>query len=541
MKRLLIIFAAGVPLAAACLPAAASAGAASSAAVPFTCSSISVNAPAGTAVESVTAVRREGGTVTIPPVPPLTDVVEIPDVPAYCDVTVTLTHPGVGDHAKVRTWLPETGWTGRFQAVGGSAFAAGDYGAGLAGAIKSGYAAATTDAGVSTYIDTSWALNSDGKVNTALLKNFADRSQHEMAVVGKQVVNEVYGRPVSYSYWNGCSTGGRQGYMEAQRHPSDFDGILATAPAINWDEFEVATLWPQVVMNEENTFPSPCEFKAFNEAAVKACDPLDGAPDGVIGDPATCAFDPRKLIGKSVECDGEQEIITAADAAVVRKIWDGPRTPSGKKLWSGIPIGAGFDLAGTRIDADGNRVGAPFPVPAIWVATFLKRQPSYDLSTITYAEFAKLFEQSQTEYDTIIGTDDPDLSAFRRSGGKLLTWHGQADELIPAQGTVDYRRRVELAMGGARRVDDFYRLFLAPGVAHCVGPTSTGPKPTDALGALTAWVEQGKAPQTLSAATKDSSGKTVTRELCLYPSVSRYTGHGDPADAGSYSCASVRH
>ncbi|TMR09711.1 tannase/feruloyl esterase family alpha/beta hydrolase [Nonomuraea turkmeniaca] len=542
MKRLLIIFAAGVPLAAAaCLPTAASAGAASSAAVPFTCSSISVNAPAGTAVESVTAVSREGGTVTIPPVPPLTDVVEIPDVPAYCDVTVTLTHPGAGDHAKVRVWLPETGWTGRFQAVGGSAFAAGDYGAGLAGAIKSGYAAATTDAGVSTYVDTGWALNSDGEVNTALLKNFAERSQHEMAVVGKQVVNEVYGRPVSYSYWNGCSTGGRQGYMEAQRHPGDFDGILATAPAINWDEFEVATLWPQVVMNEENTFPSPCEFNAFNEAAVKACDPLDGAPDGLIGDPATCTFDPRELIGKSVECDGEQETITAADASVVRRIWDGPRTPSGKRLWSGIPIGAGFDLAGTRIDADGDRVGAPFPIPAIWVSTFLKRQPSYDLSTITYAEFAKLFEQSRAEYDGIIGTDDPDLSAFRRSGGKLLTWHGQADQLIPAQGTVDYRRRVELAMGGARRVDDFYRLFLAPGVAHCAGDTSTGPKPTDALGALTAWVEQGKAPQTLNAAITDSSGKTVTRELCRYPSVSRYTGHGDPADAGSYSCAPVRH
>jgi hypothetical protein len=212
-------------------------------------------------------------------------------------------------------------------------------------------------------------------------------------------------------------------------------------------------------------------------------------------------------------------------------------------LWSGIPIGAGFDLAGTRVDEDGKRVGQPFPVPAIWVSTFLKRQPwpSYDLSTITYADFAKLFEKSQAEYDTIIGTDNPDLSAFRRSGGKLLTWHGQADQLIPTQGTVDYRRRVELAMGGARRVDDFYRLFLAPGVSHCAGPTSTGPAPTDALGALTAWVEQGKAPQTLSAATKDSSGKTVTRELCLYPSVSRYSGHGDPADAGSYYCAPARH
>ncbi|MEV0998721.1 DUF6351 family protein [Nonomuraea sp. NPDC050202] len=539
MKRLLAVLAAGVPLAAAiCLPTSA---AAATTAAAFSCSpSISVKAPAGTTVESVTAQRREAGTVTVPPVTPLPGT-EVTGVPAHCAVTVTLAHPGVGDHAKVQVWLPETGWNGRFQAVGGSAFAAGDYGAALAGAVKTGYAAATTDAGVSTYIDTAWALNSAGEVNKDLLKNFADRSQHEMTVVAKQVVAEVYGKPASYSYWNGCSTGGRQGYMEAQRHPGDYDGILATAPAINWDEFEVATLWPQVVMNEENAFPAPCELAAFNQAAVKACDPLDGVRDGVIGEPATCDFDPRKLVGETVECEGKQETITAADATVVRKIWDGPRTPSGKKLWAGIPVGAGFDLAGTRLGPNGDRVGAPFPVPAAWVATWLKRRPAFDLSTITYAGFAKLFAQSQAEYDQVIGTDDPDLSAFRKAGGKLLTWHGQADQLIPTQGTVNYRERVERAMGGSHRVDGFYRLFLAPGVDHCGNVTSTGPVPTDALGALTAWVEQGKAPQTLSAAIKDASGKTVTRELCLYPSVSRYTGHGDPADAASYRCAKPRH
>ncbi|AQZ69584.1 unnamed protein product [[Actinomadura] parvosata subsp. kistnae] len=571
MKRLLAVLAAGVPLAAAlCLPVSASAATAPAATAPaatappvtasaataspvstssaasvpaagaFMCADISVKAPAGTTVESVTAQRHEAGTVHVPAVTPL-PAVDVPDVPAHCAVTVTLTHPGVDDHAKVQVWLPEQGWNGRFQAVGGSAFAAGDYGAALAGAVKAGYATATTDAGVSTYIDTAWALDDAGKVDTALLKNFADRSVHEMTLVAKQVISAVYGKPASYSYWNGCSTGGRQGYMEAQRHPGDYDGILATAPGINWDEFEVATLWPQVVMNQEKTYPAACEFALFAQAAVKACDPLDGARDGLIGDPAKCRFDPRELIGRTVECDGEQETITAADAAVVRKIWDGPRTPSGRKLWSGIPVGAAFDLAATKPGADGQRVGQPFPVPAAWVATWLKRQPSFDVSTITYAEFAKLFAQSQAEYDKVIGTDDPDLSAFRRSGGKLLTWHGYADQLIPTQGTVDYRQRVERAMGGAHRVDDFYRLFLAPGVDHCGNTGSTGPVPTDALGALTAWVEQGKAPRTLSAAVKDSSGKTVTRELCLYPSVSRYTGHGDVADAASYRCVQPRH
>jgi hypothetical protein len=538
MRRLLTVFAVAVPLAAAAalLPAGASAntGPAPLSGAPFQCSTPSVRAPAGAEVESVTARSRPGGTVHVDITP--TGPVDVPDVPAYCDVTVTLTHPGAGDHEKVTVWLPRTGWTGRFQAVGGSAYAAGDYGQNLADAIKHGYAAATTDAGVGGYVDTGWALNSEGKVNTPLLENFASRSEHDTAVVGKEVVGNVYDRPASYSYFSGCSTGGRQGYMEAQRYPDDYDGILADAPAINWDEFEVATLWPQVVMNNEHTYPSACEFDAFNVAAVKACDKLDGNPDGVIGDPRDCDYDPRELIGRTVVCDGEPLTVTAADATVVRKIWEGPRTTSGKQLWAGLPIGASFDLANTQRAEDGTLTGKPFDVPAKWVADFVTKRPAYDLTTITYSQFTQLFQQSEAEYDKIIGTDDPNLTAFRGSGGKLLTWQGQADQYIPAQGTVDYRQKVDRLMGGTKNVDDFYRLFLAPGVSHCAGTPSAGPAPSDALSALTDWVEHGKAPRTLSAATTLPSGQTATRDLCLYPEASRYTGHGDVNAAANYRC-----
>ncbi|MFF4397420.1 tannase/feruloyl esterase family alpha/beta hydrolase [Streptomyces sp. NPDC001480] len=532
MKRLLTVLAAGVPLAAVMyLPTASAAPGNSSAFAPLPCSTFSVKAPAGTEVESVTAARRPGGTVHGTGILGGT----VTDVPAYCELTVTLTHPGDGDHAKVRTWLPVNGWNGRFQAIGGAAYAAGDNGVGLATAVKYGYAAATTDAGVGDVLDTGWALNGARQVNTALLKNFADRSQHELALVGKQVVDEVYGRAASYSYWNGCSTGGRQGYMEAQRHPDDFDGILADAPAINWDEFEVATLWPQVVMNNEKTYPSSCEFKAFTDAAVKACDPLDGVEDGLVEDPARCDFDARRLIGTKVVCDGKELTITAADATVVRKIWDGPRTPSGRKLWPGVPVGADLSaLAGTTApDGNGNVKGAPFGVPAAWVATWLEKQPDFDVSTITYGGFAKLFKQSEAEYDKVIGTDAPDLSAFRKSGGKLLTWHGQADQYIPTQGTVAYREQVEREMGGAE-VDDFYRLFLAPGTDHC-GLNGTDGS-ADGLAALTAWVEHGKAPGTLPATLVNASGQNAARDLCGYPRVSRYKGHGDPAAAASFRC-----
>jgi feruloyl esterase len=533
-KSVLTVLAAAVPLTAAAvyLPTASAEPRAAATPGPAACAAPSVNAPAGTRVESVTAVRQAGGTIQG------TGILggSVSGVPAFCQVTVTLTHPGDGDHAKVQTWLPATGWNGRFQALGGSAYGAGDNGVGMGGAVKAGYAATTTDAGGGDVLDTSWALTSKGQVNTALLKNFASRSQHEAAVVGKEVVDGVYGKRAAYSYFTGCSTGGREGYSEAQNYPGDYDGILADAPAINWDEFEVATLWPQVVMNNEKTFPTDCEFNAFTNAAVKACDPLDGAKDGLVNDASRCDFDPRRLIGTKVECNGRTLTITAADANVVRKIWDGPRTTSGEKLWAGVPIGASLTgLAGLNPpDADGNVTGAPFPVPALWVKLWLKQDPSFDLTKITYSDFTKLFRQSEAEYDKVIGTDNPDLSAFRKSGGKLITWQGQADEFIPAAGTVQYRKQVAQELGGFKKVDDFYRVFLAPNTSHC-GLNGTDGS-TDGLAALTNWVEHGKAPSTLPATLINADKQPVARDLCAYPEVSVYKGHGDTALASSFRC-----
>ncbi|MGA4844287.1 tannase/feruloyl esterase family alpha/beta hydrolase [Streptomyces sp. G45] len=533
MRRLLTALAAGAPIAASvCLPTATATAQGTSGPARAACVAPALKAPAGTRLESVTAQRRPGGTVHGGGALGGT----VTGVPAYCEVTAVLTHPGADDHATVRTWLPEDGWNGRFQALGGSGYAAGDNGVGLATAVKNGYAATTTDAGVGDVLDVGWGLRDDGRVNTELLENFASRSQHEAAVIGKRSVAAVYGRRAAYSYFNGCSTGGRQGYMEAQRHPEDYDGVLANAPAVHWDEFEVATLWPQVVMNNAKTYPAACTFKAFTDAAVKACDPRDGVADGLVNDPARCAFDPRRLIGTKVRCDGRELTVTAADAAVVRKIWDGPRTPSGRKLWAGVPVGA--DLTGlaavTQPDENGHVKGEPFPVPRHWVATWLQKQPSFDVATITYDRFARLFRQSQAEYDEAIGTGDPDLSAFRASGGKLLTWHGQADQFIPPQGTVQYRRQVERTMGGAKRVDGFYRLFLAPGTTHC--GLNKGNGSTDDLGALRAWVERGQAPEVLPATLVNAQGRSVTRDLCAYPRVSQYQGYGDPDSAASFRC-----
>ncbi|NAS27354.1 tannase/feruloyl esterase family alpha/beta hydrolase [Herbidospora sp. NEAU-GS84] len=537
MKRSLIaLMAAAVSAAVVLVPTAGNAVSRDSGPVAATtCAPVPVSAPSGTKVESVKAVAHAGGTVTFPAAPPLHPAEEtLTDVPAWCDVTVTVSHPGANDHVTIRISLPQDTkkWNGRFQATGGSAYLAGDLsGAPLVGAMKAGYAAAATDAGVGANpLDVSgWALTPDGKVDTPLLKNFASRSVHDMAVIGKDVAKRFYGRSVSYAYWNGCSTGGRQGYQAAQDHPTDFDGILAKAPAINWDRFAVATLWSQAVFNEEKVAPSQCELAAFTTAAVKACDTLDGVEDGIIDSPQKCHWDARRLTGTKIVCDGKEITISRATADAVRKIWAGPVSSSGRKLWYGPNKGASLAALAAP--------GAPFFVADSWVKYFVTRNPSFDITKLTYTSFAQIFRTSQLRFNDIIGADDPNLSAFAKAGGKLLSWHGQNDELVPTQGTVAYRERVNRVFGGDKRVDDFYRLFLLPGVSHCIG--GTGPFPTDDLGALVDWVEKGRAPATLAASVLGPDGKTVTRDICRYPMVARYTGHGDTASAANYRCVTA--
>jgi Tannase and feruloyl esterase len=524
-RTLLLVAAAIVPLTAVAL--APTAGAAPPRTT-TTCSPPNVAAPPGARVEAVTTAANAGGTVTVPDQPPLIAGGTVTGVPAWCDVVVTLTHPGAGDHVTVKVSLPSdpTRWTGRLQATGGSAYLAGNlHGVELIRALANGYVAATTDAGVTQDPgNATWGLKADGTVDSGLLTDFASRSVHDMTVVAKAVTNTFYGTPVTYAYWNGCSTGGRQGYEEAQDFPTDYDGILAAAPAINWDRFAIATLWSQAVFHEEHVSPTPCEMAAFDTAAVKACDTIDGVRDGIIDNPQACHWNPRKLIGTRVVCDDGTHTISAAEADAVGKIWAGPTAASGRKLWYGPNIGADFTFLAAA--------GSPFTVAASWAKYFVAKNPALDTTQLTYRGFGKLFASSQRQYNRVIGTDDPNLFRFRNAGGKLLSWHGQADQLVPTLGTVDYRQRVERLMGGTAKVDDFYRLFLLPGVTHCGG--GPGPQATDPLRALVTWVEQDRAPATLATASADG---TVTRNACPYPRIARYLGHGDPAEAGSYRCA----
>jgi hypothetical protein len=507
-------------------------------ATPVRCSSVEAPSVPGAQVVSISGVERRNVSVsTLPMASGLN----------FCDVKVIITHPGANDSVLVEVWLPLDGWNGRFQATGGGGYATGVFDIALGPAVASNYSAASTDGGHSVNPfdpGAPWALTGNGQINWPLLTDFASRSLHDMTVLGKAVTANFYGWSAQYSYWNGCSTGGRQGLMEAQRFPEDFNGILANSPAINWPSFIVAEQWPQIVMDQEQVFPSQCEFDLFTNASIAACDHLDGVVDGVIGDVANCSFDPYTLVGSTIDCNGTMASVTVQMATVVHKILQGPTDASGAQLWYGLNVGTpfaylpGLGLANVET-VNGITTPSPFPVSTAWISYFLEQNPNYDTSTITYSQFPDLFAQSNAEYESVIGTNNPDLSAFRDAGGKMITWHGLADQLIFPGGTIDYREQVNTLMGGTEAVDEFYRLFLAPGVYHCgFGP---GPMPTDPLNALVKWVETGLTPETLAAETVNTSGETVTRNICKYPLVSRYKGIGDPNSAMSYSCADSFH
>ncbi|EMT66649.1 Tannase/feruloyl esterase [Fusarium oxysporum II5] len=459
-----------------------------------------------------------------------------------CEVNVTLSHWNEDDTVLVQTWLPLGNWNSRYLAVGGGAWAAGLGQFDLALPASQGYAVSSTNAGLSgNPIDPSdWALKPDGTVNYGLLKNFASRSVHDMAVVGKAVTSSFYKVPAKKAYFNGCSTGGRQGLAAAQQYPSDFDGILAGAPAIYWSEYVIAELWPQAVMKDANYYPSTCELDAFVSAAVESCDGKDGVTDGVITEPFTCKYDPFTLVGQRTECGKESIVISQIAASIVSKIWRGPTDSRGKSLWYGMPKGASLAELAAMKTVNGTTTGAPFFVADTWARNFVKTDPSFDTSQLDIAGFEKLFSQSRDRFGHIMDSSDPNLHPFKKGGGKVIIWHGLSDQLIYPQDSVRYFREVERnfkSKGKDEDLGNFIRLFLAPGVDHCGFGKSAGAVPTNPFGALLAWVEDEKPPHTLDAHTKADALTQFSRKICQYPAVAKYKGRGNTNDSKNYICA----
>jgi hypothetical protein len=462
------------------------------------------------------------------------------NLPEFCRVVLT-----VEPQVNIEVWLSTETYNGRFQAVGNGYFAGFIAYRSMGPALRAGYATASTDTGhPDTGTSGAWAYE-NGEQNWQLIEDFASRALFQLTEKSQELVEAFYGEPAEYSYFTGCSTGGRQGLMLAQRMPDAYDGILSAAPATNWDRFLVAEMWPQVVMHQDLGGPIPtCKLELATEAAVAQCDAQDGVVDGLLEDPRRCKFNPSTLVGQDTPCG----VFTAAEAKAIKKIWGGPRTSEGEFLWYGLEPGAplgdnpdGVGPSGGIFEPGGpgwDRLAGtnPFLVSDQYIKYFVLANPDWDYRTLTYEGFEEIFRQSQKMFNDVIGTDDPDLSEFRDADAKLLMWHGWNDRMIFPMGSIDYYERIEDELGGD--VTDFARLFMAPGVDHCAG--GPGPQPANPFGALVDWVENDEAPEQLLAQRVVDGEVVLTRPLCLYPAVARYTGEGSTDEAANFDCVAPR-
>lgn len=424
-----------------------------------------------------------------------------------CWVTAIVTHPPFDDKVKVVIALPKDNWNGRFIGLGGAGFSGGDP-SGLSEPVSKGFAAGCTNAGHDgEQLSGSFALDKEHRrLRWQEIRDFSYLGIHDMTFIGKELVRTYYGKPARYSYFIGGSTGGRQALTEVQMYPQDYDGMIALNPAIYWNHFIIGHLWPQAVMHDANNYVTKEKFQAVTNAVIKECDGDDGRLDGIIDDPVNCKWDPEKFVGTRV---GES-VFTAADAEVVRKIWEGPRSYNGEFLWYGTTRGSDI-----TIHASSGEPMMPLVIGGEeWVRYFLLLNPDWNSKALTKAEFYSLFYQSVEQYATTFEAGNHDLSVFRNNGGKLLILQGLSDNIIPPEGIINYFENMQNLMGGYKKTSKFARLFLFPGDDH--GFAGPGGQPVGYLDALIKWVEDGKAPEYLIAESRDNSG-VVMKTRTIFP------------------------
>jgi feruloyl esterase len=439
------------------------------------------------------------------------------DLPAFCRVAATL-KPSNDSDIKMEVWLPVSGWNGKYQAAGNGAWAGSIVYRDTAAALRRGYATSSTDTG-HTGGNGSFALGHPEK-----LIDFGYRAIHETTVKSKAIIAAYYGDGPKLSYFNSCSSGGKQALHEAQKYPLDFDGIIAGAATNNWTGRAAQTVWvAQAVHKEEASYIPPDKYKVLHDAVLQKCDALDGVADGVLENPRQCKFDPAVLQCKAG--DSGASCLSAAQVEASRSIYAPVMNPRTKKEYmSGLEVGSEMGWA---------TMGAPQPLE-LGLDHFryvVFKDPKWDYKTL---DFDKDMELTEKLDNGTVNAMNPDLSAFFKRGGKLIQYHGWNDPRSAPGNSVTYYKSVVTAMGGASKVNDNYRLFMVPGMGHCQG--GEGTDNFDKVAALEQWVEKGKAPDQIPASHLTAGKVDKTRPLCPYPQVATYKGSGDTNDAANFVC-----
>ncbi len=473
--------------------------------------------------------------------------------PAYCQVNLTQKHA-----INIRVGLPlnvmdggvggiQGAWNGKVQNLGGGGFA-GSVGS-VTGPVTSRYVGSSTDTGHST----AWcnAINPDtGQPNSLpncgsggagfvldpsynlidyQVTDFITDSLHAQVTWALQLANWYYGTSAIRNYWNGCSTGGRQGFEMAQKYGDLFDGFLVGSPAMNWNRFQTGELWPPVVVKDlvGPSGVSAAKSNAANAAAIAACDAIDGVVDGIINEPRRCTFDARTLICAGTPSD-PPTCLTAAEADAINSIWDGPRNQQGDRLWGGLTFGTSFGI----LLPGGNNAGfLPLPYEQDWV----HQDPNWDWHQLTLDNFTAELKLSDQKFQATASTDNPNLDKVRNRNGKIIHYHGIADPLIIPFGSYNYVSRV-FGRYGVPDTQSFMRSFFYPGNGHCGGGAAPLINSTDLFNALVNWVENGNAPDYIVASQNLGGGVTRTRKICKYPDEAVYNGSGSTDDQSNFKC-----
>lgn len=475
------------------------------------------------ACEDIMSLKLPGATITHAKVEAAAELpgVKIPlaskPLPDACRVAATL-RPSSDSEITMEIWMPVSNWNGKYQAVGNGAFNGTiGYGAMLT-AFTRGYAASSTDTG-HTGGGAGWALGHPEKVI-----DFGSRAMHETATASKAIIAAFYGGAPKFSYFNGCSAGGRQAMKAAQRFPADFNGIIAGAPGLDWTgrAAQAVRIAKHLEQNEAARLGQPQRL-LLHSAVVASCDVLDGVKDGVIDNPRRCKFDPGTLACKG---SGDASCLTPPQVETARMIYSAVVNPKSKRAINGLEPGSELGWTDLGWTASARATGLD------QFRFLVFGDPGWDVQRFNVDTDIVLAEDRDND---TINAMNPNLEPFISRGGKLIQYHGWSDPQIAPAGTTQYYDRAVQASGGRNKVHGSYRLFMAPGMGHCSG--GEGPNTFDMVTALERWVEGGIAPNQITASiTRPSANLDRSRPLCAYPEVAVYKGTGSTDDAANFTC-----